>query len=284
MTNNGDSPLRRAPLRWRFCAYALMFIFALLTIYPLVWLAYSSLKPTPEILRNPLALPKQPTLNNYITAWEMAGLGSALLNSAFYTIVSTGITVFLALAAAFGLAKFPFKNSNIFISAFALGLMITVHAVIIPLFLVEVRLGIVNTRFGIILPYVAFGLPLSVMIALSFVRGIPGSLIESAEIDGAKYRAIFWKIIVPLSTPVIATMTILSFLSHWNEFLFVFVFTSSAALKSLPPAITIFAGKRMTEYGLQYAALMIGILPMLIFYICFHSQLIKGFGEGALKE
>jgi raffinose/stachyose/melibiose transport system permease protein len=273
-----------APITWRISAYILMFLFALLTIFPLVWLGYSSFKPNREIMQHPLALPQHPTVNNYVVAWEMAGLGSALLNSAFYTIVSTGATVFIALAAAFGLSKFQFKTRNFFISAFALGLMITVHAVIIPLFLVEVRLGIVNTRFGIILPYIAFGLPLSVMIALSYVRGIPDSLIESAEIDGAKYRYIFWNMIVPLSSPVIATMAILSFLSHWNEFLFVFVFTSSAALKSLPPAITIFAGKRMTEYGLQYAALVIGILPMLFFYLCFHSQLIKGFGEGALKE
>jgi raffinose/stachyose/melibiose transport system permease protein len=261
-----------------------MFIFAVLTIYPLVWLGYSSLKPNREIMQNPLALPRHPTFANYFTAWELAGLGSALLNSVFYTGVSTTITVFISLAAAFGLAKFPFKSKSLFSSAFALGLMITVHAVIIPLFLVEVRLGIVNTRLGIILPYVAFGIPLSVMIALSFVQGIPDSLIEAAEIDGAKYGYIFWKMIVPLSTPVITTMAILSFLSNWNEFLFVFVFTSSASLKSLPPAITIFAGKRMTEYGLQYAALVIGILPMFIFYICFHSQLIKGFGEGALKE
>jgi raffinose/stachyose/melibiose transport system permease protein len=258
--------------------------FAVLTIFPLVWLGYSSLKPNREIMQYPLAPPKNPTLDNYKTAWELAGLGSALLNSAFYTIVSTCGTIFAALGAAFGLSKFPFKNRNFFIAAFALGLMITIHAVIIPLFLVEAKLGIVNTRFGIILPYIAFGLPLAVMIALSYVRSIPDALIESAEIDGAKYRYIFWNMIVPLSTPVIATMAILSFLSHWNEFLFVFVFTSSAALKSLPPAITIFAGKRMTEYGLQYAALVIGILPMLVFYICFHAQLIKGFGEGALKE
>jgi len=277
-------PLQQAPPLWRISAYILMLIFAVLTIYPLAWLGYSSLKPNREIMQNPLALPRHPTLDNYFTAWELAGLGSALLNSAFYTIISTTITVFISLAAAFGLAKFPFKSKNLFISAFALGLMITVHAVIIPLFLVEVKLRIVNTRLGIILPYVAFGIPLSVMIGLSFVRGIPDSLIESAEIDGARYSYIFWKMIVPLSTPVITTMAILSFLSHWNEFLFVFVFTSSASLKSLPPAITIFAGKRMVEYGLQYAALVIGILPMFIFYLCFHSQLIKGFGEGALKE
>ncbi|MDR2746116.1 MAG: carbohydrate ABC transporter permease [Treponema sp.] len=262
----------------------LMLVFAVLTIFPLVWLGYSSLKPNMEIMQHPLALPRAPTLYNYITAWEMAGLGQALFNSAIYSVMSTVLGIFIALAAAYGLSKFPFKSRNFFISAFALGLMLTVHAVIIPLFLVEVKLGIVNTRLGIILPYVAFSLPMSIMIALSYVRGIPDALLESAEIDGAKYRYIFWRMIVPLSTPVIATMGILSFLGHWNEFLFVFVFTSSQALKSLPPAITIFAGIRTTEYGLQYAALVIGFLPMLIFYMVFHSQLIKGFGEGALKE
>jgi raffinose/stachyose/melibiose transport system permease protein len=278
------SALRKAPLSWRIVSYGLMVLFAILTIFPLVWLGYSSLKPNREIMQHPLALPRSPTLYNYVTAWEMAGMGQALFNSVFYSVVSTALGIFIALAAAYGLSKFHFKSRNFFISAFALGLMLTVHAVIIPLFLVEVRLGIVNTRLGIILPYVAFSLPMSIMIALSYVRGIPDALLESAEIDGAKYRYIFWRMIVPLSTPVIATMGILTFLGHWNEFLFVFVFTSSQALKSLPPAITIFAGKRMTEYGLQYAALVIGFLPMLVFYIAFHSHLIKGFGEGALKE
>jgi raffinose/stachyose/melibiose transport system permease protein len=162
--------------------------------------------------------------------------------------------------------------------------MITVHAVIIPLFLVEVKVGIINRRIGVILPYIAFDLPMSVMIAISYVRSIPDALVEAAEIDGAKYRYVFWKMIVPLSTPVIATMLILSFLRHWNEFLFVFVFTTKAAMKSLPVAITLFAGRNNIEYGLQYASLVIGIIPMIIFYFFFHTQLIKGFGEGALKE
>lgn len=274
----------KSPLSWRIIAYILMAGFAVLTVFPLLWLGYSSLKPNMEIMQNPIALPRNPSLNNYFVAWEMAGLGRALLNSAFYTATSTAATVLLALAAAFGLTKFPFKSRGIFMGAFALGLMLTVHAAIIPLFMVQVRLGLINTRLGVIIPYIAFGLPVAVMIGISYVRGIPDALIESAEIDGAKYRSIFWKLIVPLSTPVITTMAILSFLGHWNEFLFVFIFTTSAALRSLPPAITIFAGLQMTEYGLQYAALVIGILPMLIFYICFHSQLVKGFGEGALKE
>lgn len=278
------SELRKAPLAWRASAYVIMVVFAVLTVFPLVWLGYSSLKPNAEIVKHPLALPQDPSLGNYAEAWAKGGLGPALGNSLLYTAVATVSTLFLALAAAFGLAKFPFKSAKFFRGAFTLGLMLTVHAVIIPLFLLEVRLGLINTRLGVILPYIAFDLPMSVLIALSFVRGIPDAIIESAEIDGAKYRQIFWGLIIPLSTPVIATMAILSFLRHWNEFLFVFIFTTKLALKSLPVAITQFAGRNNIDYGLQYASLVIGILPMILFYVLFHSQLRKGFGEGALKE
>jgi raffinose/stachyose/melibiose transport system permease protein len=261
-----------------------MLIFAVLTLFPLLWLAYSSLKPHAEIIRYPLSLPKAPSLNNYFRAWGMGSLGVSLANSFIYTITATGATLLLALAAGFGITKFPFKFNGFFMGAFALGLMITVHAIIIPLFLVEVKIGIINRRLGVILPYIAFDLPMSVMIAISYLKGIPGAIIESAEIDGAKYGYLFWRIILPLSTPVIATMVILSFLRHWNEFLFVFIFTTKAALKSLPVAITQFAGRQNTEYGLQYASLVIGIFPMILFYCIFHAQLIKGFGEGSLKE
>jgi raffinose/stachyose/melibiose transport system permease protein len=265
-------------------AYTIMLAFTVLTIFPLLWLGYSSLKPNAEIIQHPLALPQAPSFDNYARAWTMGKLGVSLENSLIYSCVATAATIFLALAAAFGLSKFPFKSAKFFTWAFTIGLMLTVHAVVIPLFLAEVKAGLINTRIGVILPYIAFDLPMSVLIAMSFVKGIPDALIESAEIDGAKYRQIFWKLIVPLSGPVIATMAILSFLQHWNDFMFVFIFTTKSALKSLPVAITQFAGRQNTEYGLQYASLVIGILPMIFFYIVFHSQLVKGFGEGALKE
>ena len=281
---NERTQLKKAPPAWRASAYAIMIAFALLTVFPLLWLGYSSLKPNAEIVKHPLALPQAPSLRNYVQAWTMGGLGISLLNSFVYTIAATASTLLLALSAAFGLAKFPFKSARFFTSAFAVGLMITVHAVIVPLFLLEVRLGLINKRLGVVLPYIAFNLPMSILIALSFVRGIPDALIESAEIDGARYRRIFWGLILPLSGPVVTTMAILSFLQHWNEFLFVFIFTTKAALKSLPVAITQFAGRQNIEYGLQYASLVIGILPMICFYFLFHEQLKKGFGEGALKE
>ena len=279
-----ENTLKRAPLKWKIGAYILMFVFAILTVFPLIWLLYSSFKLNAEIVLHPLSFPRSPTFYNYTESWAKGHLGTALINSFIYTISATVSTMLLAMAAAFGLTKFSFKSTKFFTSAFALGLMISVHAVIIPLFQLEAKLGITNTRLGVIIPYIAFDLPLSVMIAVSYVRGIPNAIIESAEIDGARYRYVFWMMIMPLSVPVIATMVILSFLRHWNEFLFVFVFTTKLALKSLPVAITQFAGRMNIDYGLQYASLVVGVLPMILFYIVFHAQLIRGFGEGALKE
>lgn len=276
--------LKQSSYVWRVNAYILMTLFSILTVIPLLWLFYSSFKLNAEIMVHPLSFPKAPTIANYTESWVKGHLGIALLNSFIYTISATVLTMLSAMAASFALTKFPFKSAKFFTSAFAFGLMISVHAVIIPLFQLEAKLGIVNTRLGVIIPYIAFDLPLSVMIAVSYVKGIPNAIIESAEIDGAKYRYIFWTMIMPLSVPVIATMVILSFLRHWNEFLFVFVFTTKVGLKSLPVAITQFAGRLNIDYGLQYASLVIGVLPMILFYIIFHAQLIKGFGEGALKE
>jgi raffinose/stachyose/melibiose transport system permease protein len=261
-----------------------MAAFAILTVFPLVWLGYSSLKPNTEIVQRPLGLPLAPSFDNFVRAWSMGNLGTVLENSFVYTSVATVGTLFLALAAAFGLSKFNFKSAKFYTWAFTLGLMLTIHAGIIPLFLAESRAGLINTRAGVILPYIAFDLPISVLIALGYMKGIPDAIIESAEMDGAKYRQIFWPLIVPLSAPVAATMAILSFLQHWNEFFFVFIFTTKVSMKSLPVAITQFAGRQNTEYGLQYASLVIGILPMILFYVLFHSQLKKGFGEGSLKE
>ena len=272
------------PVSWKTISYILMISFTVLTIFPLVWLFYSSFKTHGEILNAPLALPKDPTVINYINAWTIGNMDIALLNSIFYTFFSTVLTVFLALSAGFALSKIKSRWSGIIYGALTVGLLFTVQSAIVPLFLMESRLGIINTRLGVIIPYIAFGLPMSTLIAYSYIRSIPDALIESASIDGANYIQIFFSIIIPCSTPVIATMTILSFLRHWNEFIFVFVLTTGNNMRSLPVAIYSFAGRLNSEYGMQFAALVISIIPMIVFYMIFHKQLIKGFGEGALKE
>lgn len=278
--NNG----KHTPITWKTCAYIIVLTFTVLTLAPLIWLFYSSFKTNAEILKFPLALPNEFTILNYFKAWKLGHLGVALLNSFTYTGFATGGTLFLAMAAAFGLSKFPYKSRGFIYGAFTGGLLVSVQAVIVPLYLMEAKLGIINTRVGVILPYIAFDLPMSILIAYSFINAIPDALIEAAIIDGASYPQIFFRIIFPFSVPVIATMVILSFLKHWNEFMFAFILTTGNDMRSLPVALTLFAGRLNVDYGMQFAALVISIVPIIIFYAIFHEKLIKGFAEGALKE
>jgi raffinose/stachyose/melibiose transport system permease protein len=267
----------------RMFAYLIMLLFTVLTIGPLVWLFYSSFKPHAEIARNPLALPVQPTLDNFRIAWTEGRLGLYFLNSIFYSSVATGLTVVLALAAAFGFAKLPSRIGKWLHHAFVLGMLITVHSTLVPLFLVETRLGIDNTRFGIILPYIGFGLPFSVYLATAYIKSMPDSVIEAAVLDGAGYLQIFRHIILPMAQPIVSTLIVFIFLANWNEFVLVFTLTSKDSLRSLPVGINAFAGSMVTDYGLRFAALTIGTAPMILFYLLLRKKIREGFSMGAVE-
>ncbi len=275
---------RRISKGWTIFSYVFLILFAFITLVPMVWMFYSSFKLNGEILLRPMSLPQNPTLANYQKAFQYGNIQVAFANSVFYSVVATCATVFLSLAAGFALTKFSKKSSSIYMGFFTVGLLITVNSVITPLFIMETNTGLYNTRLGVILPYIAFGLPMAVLIASSYIRGIPDALIEAAVIDGAGYQYIFWKIILVLSTPVIATIAVLNFLNNWNEFLLVFTLTSGANMRSLPVTINSFAGRLNQDYGLQFAALVIATIPMFIFYFFAHNALVHGFGEGAIKE
>lgn len=270
--------------RWKVFAYIFLIFFTIVTLAPLVWMLYSSFKLQGEIMLFPLSLPKEPTVQNYQEAWSLGNMGMAAINSFIYTGVGTVLTVFLCLAASFALTKFGYRSAKVFTALFTFGLLITVNSIITPLFIMETRIGLYNTRLGVILPYIAFGLPMAVLIASSYIHGIPDSLIEAAVIDGATYLQVFWKVILIVSSPVVATVMVLTFLRNWNEFILVFILTSGENMRSLPVSINSFAGRLNVNYGMQFAALVIGTIPMILFYISSHNLLIKGFGEGSLKE
>jgi|SRR6056297_2907633 len=269
---------------WRIFAYVFMAFFTLLTVGPLFWLLYSSFKPHADIVRSIFSFPTSFFVENYQKAWTLGQLGTMILNSVFYASIATAVTVYLALAAGYGFAKFGFKISNVFYIFFIMGLLITAHSVLVPLFVMEVRLGIDDTRLGVLIPYIGFGLPFMIYLATSYVKGIPNSMEEAAIIDGASYLQIFWTVIRPMSAPVVATMLIFAFLSNWNEFVFVFVLTSRQEIRSLPVGVNAFVGGLSRDFGLLFAALVIATIPMIVFYILFREQLAKGFAAGAVKE
>ncbi len=266
-------------------SYGFMVILALITILPLVWMAYTSFKPHKDIIENIFSLPKSLYVQNYLRTWEYGRLGIALVNSVIYSSVATVVCTILALMTGYGFAKFRFKRvSAVFYYFFILGLLITVHSVLVPLYVMESFFGLDDTRIGVLLPYIAFGLPFLVYLATSYIRTIPDALEEAALIDGASYLGIFWRVILPMAQPVVSTMLIFSFLSNWNEFVFVFTLTSRAVLRSLPVAVNAFAGGMARDFGLLFSALMIATIPMIAFYFSFREKIAQGFAAGSIKE
>jgi raffinose/stachyose/melibiose transport system permease protein len=222
---------------------------------------------------------------NYIAAITRGTLALKFLNSIIYTAVSTFLIAFLALMISFALSKLPFRRLSIFIlGLIALGYLLSIQSVIIPLFLMLTRAKLTDTHFGIILVYTAFGLPLAVLLMTQFMRGLPDSLIESAYIDGATVFRTFLSIMVPMSVPVTVTVSIISALGIWNEFLLVLVFASSEATKSLPVGVFSFASLMGTQLGWQLAALVIATAPVMAVYLTFNKSITKGVVAGALKE
>lgn len=222
---------------------------------------------------------------NYTSAWTRGELGGKFLNSLIYTIVSTFLVVLFGLMLGYGTTKFQFKKASAFVAALVgLGYLLDVNQLIVPLFLMLTNIGLTNTHTGIILVYVAFGLPLAVMLSSTYIRSLPDSLIESAYIDGANPFRTFISIIVPMTTPVIVTICIMTALGIWNEFLLVLVMSSKEITKSLPVGIYSFASRTGTQLGWQIAALVIATLPVLVVYFTFQKQLAEGVAGGAIKE
>jgi raffinose/stachyose/melibiose transport system permease protein len=268
---------------WKLPAHVIMILFTILTIAPLVWMIYTAFKPHSMIIRDYFSFPTSLYVTNFTEAWKRGNLGLYFFNSIFYSGVATALTTFIALAAGYALGKFNYRISGLFYALYLMGLLITLQSLIVPLFIMELKIGIENTRLGVILPYVAFGLPFGVFLARTYMKDIPDSMEEAAIMDGAGYITIFLRVILPIATPVAATILIFSFLANWNEFMMIFILTSKETLRSLTVGIHAFAGGQTRNYGLQFAALVIGTIPMIVFYIFFNKQLAKGFAAGAIK-
>jgi raffinose/stachyose/melibiose transport system permease protein len=221
---------------------------------------------------------------NYEAAFVRGGLGLKFVNSVIYTVVSTFLIALLGLMISFALSKMPFRRLSVAILALiGLGYLLSIQSVIIPLFLMLSSASLTDTHAGIILVYTAFGLPLAVLLMTQFMRGIPDSLIESAYIDGASSLRAFRSIMIPMSTPVLVTVSIISALGIWNEFLLVLVLASSESTKSLPVGVFSFTSLMGTQLGWQLAALVIATVPAIAVYLSFSKTITKGVVAGALK-
>ena len=188
-----------------------------------------------------------------------------------------------SVAAGFAFAKLKSKATNFFYKSFVIGILITLQCIMIPLFFMANWTGLYDTRLGVIICYIGIGMPMGVYLATEYIKSIPDSLIESARIDGAPFMKIFTDIIFPMAKPVGVTLAIITITGTWNEFMLVNILASSEKIKSLPVGVQKFSGALASDFGKQYAALMISIIPIIIFYLIFRKQITKGVAAGAVK-
>lgn len=277
--------LRRKEIGWvsRLFLNIVLFGWTVMTLFPLVWLGYSSFKTTQEFQLDRLGLPNPWVTLNYPIAWEIGNFGVLFQNSLFYTIISTIAIIILAVAASFAFAKIKSKATPLLYGSFVIGILLSLQSLMIPIYLMVKAVHLDDTRLGVLIPYVSLGLPIAIYLCTEYIKGIPDALLESARIDGASYYKIFSLIIMPMTRPVITTVAIMSVTGIWNEFMLINIIVSRNALKSLPVGIMMFSGALASDWGKQLAALVIGLVPMIVFYLIFRNQITKGMAAGAVK-
>jgi raffinose/stachyose/melibiose transport system permease protein len=276
--------VRRSSPAEKIIIYGLMVIFTIMAVYPILWLITQSFKSTQEyLMTSKLALPKAWFFKNYVDSWQRSNFGILLFNSVFYTAITVVAVDVLGFMSGFAFSKLKNRTTPLLHGIYVIGILLTIQSIMVPLFLLINSVGLYNTRLGILIPYIGIGLPMGVYLSTEYIRNIPDSIIESARIDGAKYLRIFVSIILPMAVPVAITVAIFIFTGTWNEFMLINLLTSGDNLKSIPVGISRFSGAYGADYGKQFAALVLGLIPMVVFYFIFRKQITKGVVAGAVK-
>jgi len=256
----------------------------LLVLIPVVWIASLSFK-DPSTITNPTFFPKQWTWSNYKGIFTSSEFTRPLLNSIGIGLIATFISVVLASLAAYAVARLAFPGKRALIGLSLLIAMFPLISLATPLFNIERQLGIFNTWIGLIIPYIAFGLPLGIYTLSAFFREIPWELEKAAKMDGATPFQAFVRVIAPLAAPGMVTTAILVFLFCWNEFLLAITLTSTIAARTAPAALAFFTGSSQfaVPTGSISAAAVVITIPIIIFVLLFQRRIVAGLTSGAVK-
>ncbi len=260
-----------------------LFLFALTAIFPPIWMFYNSLKTNREFSHNIVSLPSRITLENYETIFGSSLVFRALFNSLFNSGIATAAIIAISFVIAYFLARYKFPGRNVLYAFFLFGLLVPIYGLLVPVFIQFRDMGMLNNRFTLLLPYIAFGLSQAIFLIEGYIHSIPPELEEAAYIDGASFTQMLIHIILPICTPVIATAAILSFLATWNEFGFALVLLTGEEFKTIPLWLNTFQGERTVNYTTLMAALTIASIPVVSVYLLFRDKIIQGFIDGALK-
>ena len=263
------------------------FVVVALALIPVLWMVSLSFK-TPAAVLDPSYIPKQWTWSNYFGSTGILNTSQfirPLINSIGIGLIATLIAVVLASMAAYAVARLAFPGKGVLIGMALLIAIFPQISLVTPMFSIERALGLFNTWPGLIIPYVAFGLPLGIYTLSAFFREIPWELEKAAKVDGATPYQAFTKVIAPLAAPGMVTTAILVFLACWNDFLFAISFTSTNASRTAPASLAYFSGSSQftVPTGPIAAAAVVITIPIIIFVLFFQRRIVAGLTSGAVK-
>ena len=264
------------------CAVILL-IMVIICIYPIVWMFFGSMKDKAEFYTNIWGLPKQIHLDNYIAAWKNADLGRRFINSLIVTLGSMCIMIPVTSCAAYAVARLNFKGKNLIYMYLLLGIMIPAGVLGIPTFTVAMKMGLLNSHFGLMLIYAAQNIAMGMFIMRGFFISLPRELEEAAMIDGCSRFGCFVRIIVPLARAGVAIQVIFNGLTIWNDYFMANIMITKDELRTLPLSIANFVGKHSTNYPELFAMLTMATIPVIIVFVLSQKSFIEGVAAGAVK-
>lgn len=253
------------------------------SFFPIVWMFLNSFKSNNEIFQSPLALPSQWNFDIFAQAWAQNKLGTALTNSTIITSIVVVINLIASALAAFATSHLNFIGKKAFVS-FCIGCqVVSGQVLLVPLYKLLHDLGIYDTRGGLVLVMAAFSIPMSMYLFHGFFSGLPKDIFESTKIDGCGNMRYFLQILLPLSTPIIASVIIFQALFAWNEYIFTLTFLRDMGKWTIQPVIkNAFQGYNV-GYGINFAALSIVVIPILVIYVAMQKYFIRGLTAGSTK-
>lgn len=263
--------------------WVIILLFAVYTLFPLLWLLITSLKTNAEYFNDPFSFPAVPQFQNYINAFSQANLGQMIWNSVTVAVTATAANVFVAAMASYAISRFDFKGKEIFFTIFSAGVMVPLNALMVPYFTIFSRIGLLDSMNALRILYTAIGLPIAVIIIRGFMDSLPREIEEAAYIDGCGFFGRFFRIILPLSKTGLITAATFQFITCWNEFVYANLLTSSPQNKTIQIGIRYFTNQFTTDYVSMYAAIIIAIVPSVLGYALFQKQIISGMTSGAVK-
>ncbi|GAA0432816.1 MULTISPECIES: carbohydrate ABC transporter permease [Leifsonia] len=262
--------------------WTLLVVLAVVVLYPLLWMVTNALKTNAELFTNPFALPASPIWQNFATAWRQ-GVGDFVFTSVSLTVLATLITELISAWAAYGLTRVSIPLNRTFTVLVLAGLMLAPTVALIPLVKMFQGMGLYDSFLGLLILYTAFRIPFTVFLMRAYMLDLPREVDEAASIDGASRAATFWRIILPMSMPIVITTIVLNVLQNWNEYLFAMVFTSGTGVQTLPVGLADLMSKNGTQYPVVFAGMVMAALPMVILFFVCQRYFVRGLAGGVGK-